>query len=101
MSAISTKRRSRRLSAADRAFLRRPDDRGIDYSDIPPVSAEVLPRATLVIPPRKVRITTHLDTDVLAWLKRGGPRYQTRINAILRAVMSGVETPSERKRRRA
>jgi len=89
------------LNAADRAFLRRPDDRGIDYSDIPPLSAEVLHQAKLIVPPRKVRITTHLDADVLAWLRQGGPRYQTRINAILRAVMSGVETRSERKRRRA
>ncbi len=81
------KRDSKPLSKADRAFLRRSDDRGIDYSDIPPIPAAVLRRARMVRPPRKVRITTHLDADVLAWLRRGGPRYQTRINAILRAVM--------------
>jgi uncharacterized protein (DUF4415 family) len=28
-----------------------------------------------------------LDDDVIDWLKRGGPGYQTRANAILRAEM--------------
>jgi uncharacterized protein (DUF4415 family) len=37
--------------------------------------------------PLKKPVTVRLDADVLAWFKRGGPRYQTRINAALRKVM--------------
>jgi uncharacterized protein (DUF4415 family) len=37
--------------------------------------------------PIKKSITVRLDADVLAWLKSKGPGYQSRINAILRAVM--------------
>jgi uncharacterized protein (DUF4415 family) len=35
----------------------------------------------------KQRVTTYLDADVLAWLKKAGPRYQTRMNTILRRAM--------------
>jgi uncharacterized protein (DUF4415 family) len=37
--------------------------------------------------PRKTPITLRVDVDVLAWFKKGGRRYQTRINQALRAVM--------------
>jgi uncharacterized protein (DUF4415 family) len=37
--------------------------------------------------PLKKPITVRIDVDVLAWFKRGGARYQTRINRALRAVM--------------
>jgi uncharacterized protein (DUF4415 family) len=37
--------------------------------------------------PLKKPVTLRLDADVLAWFKRGGSRYQTRINAALRRVM--------------
>jgi uncharacterized protein (DUF4415 family) len=42
--------------------------------------------ATLVMPQRKERISIRLDRDVLEHFRRY-PRYQTRINAILRAAM--------------
>jgi uncharacterized protein (DUF4415 family) len=29
-----------------------------------------------------------LDADVVAWLKSAGPGYQTRIDAILRSIMT-------------
>ena len=35
----------------------------------------------------KRRVTAYLDEDVLAWLKKAGPRYQTRMNRILRRAM--------------
>ena len=35
----------------------------------------------------KEHVTLRLDADVLAWFKRDGRRYQTRINAALRRVM--------------
>jgi uncharacterized protein (DUF4415 family) len=37
--------------------------------------------------PRKKQITLRLDADVLAWFKRSGDGYQTRINRALRQVM--------------
>jgi uncharacterized protein (DUF4415 family) len=37
--------------------------------------------------PIKKPVTLRLDADVLAWFKRDGRRYQTRINATLRRVM--------------
>jgi uncharacterized protein (DUF4415 family) len=37
--------------------------------------------------PIKKPVTLRLDADVLAWFKRDGRRYQTRINSALRRVM--------------
>ena len=37
--------------------------------------------------PLKKPITVRIDADVLAWFKRDGKRYQTRINLALRRVM--------------
>lgn len=37
--------------------------------------------------PLKKPVTLRLDADVLAWFKKDGRRYQTRINSALRNVM--------------
>jgi uncharacterized protein (DUF4415 family) len=37
--------------------------------------------------PLKKPVTLRLDADVLAWFKKEGSRYQTRINRALRKVM--------------
>lgn len=37
--------------------------------------------------PLKKPVTLRLDADVLAWFKKEGSRYQTRINSALRKVM--------------
>lgn len=37
--------------------------------------------------PLKKPVTLRLDADVLAWFKKDGRRYQTRINSALRKVM--------------
>jgi uncharacterized protein (DUF4415 family) len=37
--------------------------------------------------PRKKPVTLRLDADVLAWFKKDGRRYQTRINQALRKIM--------------
>lgn len=37
--------------------------------------------------PLKRPVTLRLDADVLAWFKKDGRRYQTRINSALRKVM--------------
>jgi uncharacterized protein (DUF4415 family) len=38
--------------------------------------------------PIKRAVTLRLDADVLAWFKKPGPGYQTRINRALRKVMT-------------
>ena len=43
--------------------------------------------AEWVIPVRKQPVSIRLDEDVLAFFKETGPRYQTRINEVLRRFM--------------
>lgn len=61
------------------------DDSGIDYSDIPPLTAKQLAELR---PAPKILVAARLDRDVYDWLKRYGEGYSTRINSILRVVMS-------------
>lgn len=60
-------------------------DSEIDYSDIPPLSDEQLAQFRRA---PKVLVAARLDRDVYDWLKEYGDGYSTRINNILRAVMS-------------
>lgn len=39
------------------------------------------------IPEAKEKVSLRLDADVVRWFRAGGPRYQTRINSVLRAYM--------------
>ena len=61
------------------------DDSEIDYSDIPPLTDEQLSRFRRA---PKVLVAARLDRDVYDWLKKYGDGYSTRINGILRTVMS-------------
>jgi uncharacterized protein (DUF4415 family) len=83
---------SRVLTAAQRRELTTlaalPDDK-IDYSDIPPLT-EKFWESALRNPfyrPVKQQVTVRLDADVIAWLRRRGDGYQTRLNALLRSAM--------------
>ena len=44
-----------------------------------------------VVPPPKRAISLRVDQDVLDWFRSRGPRYQTRMNAVLRAYMSRMQ----------
>ena len=70
------------------ALAARPESE-IDYSDIPPVTAEQWKHARRgeFYRPIKRQITARVDADVLEWLKAQGKGYQSRINAILRREM--------------
>jgi uncharacterized protein (DUF4415 family) len=57
-----------------------------DPDAAPELDAEWFRAATLVMPEPKEQISIRLDRDVLAHFRQY-PRYQTRINAILRAAM--------------
>ncbi len=65
-----------------------PDDR-IDTSDIPelpPVAWKDAVRGRFYRPVKQP-ISMRLDADVVAWLKKRGKGYQTRVNSILRQTM--------------
>lgn len=55
-------------------------------SDVGPLNID-WSRAELIVPPRKAAISIRLDADVIAYFKRGGTGYQSRINAVLRSYM--------------
>ena len=60
---------------------------GLDWSD-----------AELVIP-KKQPISIRLDEDILAYFKETGPRYQTRINKVLRSYVNAQKTKEEKKKK--
>jgi uncharacterized protein (DUF4415 family) len=62
-------------------------DADIDFSDIPKLGKSFWKTARLAMPEPKDRLTIRVDHDVVQWLKKNGPGYQTRINAILRSYM--------------
>ena len=69
-------------------------DKDIDYSDIPKATdfSKFRPwEERQMFKPVKVSITCKLDADIVAWLKKGGKGYQTRLNAILREAILKAE----------
>lgn len=65
-----------------------PDSK-IDYTDMPRLTDEDFARmvSNPYYKPKKVQITARVDSDVVAWLKKGGKGYQTRLNNILKKLM--------------
>lgn len=57
--------------------------------------------ARVVTPVTKQAISIRLDEDVIDWFRATGPKYQTRINAVLRSYVEqiGAAAPVKRKRR--
>jgi len=53
--------------------------------------------ATVVEPATKQPISLRVDADVLRWFKTQGPRYQSRINAVLRSYMTQRRETSGRR----
>lgn len=79
----------------------RPDSE-IDYSDIPELTEDFWQNAVKgrFYRPLKEQVTVRLDSDILAWLKKKGAGYQTRMNALLRSAML-AETASKPRTRHA
>src|SRR5262245_25159797 len=78
---------------ADLARLRVMTDAEIARTS-PPELAD-LPKdfwedAELTLPTPKQAISLRVDEDVLEWFRSLGPRYQTRMNAVLRSYMTEV-----------
>lgn len=76
---------------ADLPRLRRVSDTEIERTspgqlrDLP---ANFWDSAVVVEPVTKQAISLRVDADVLAWFRAQGPRYQSRMNAVLRSYMT-------------
>ena len=64
-----------------------------ELADLP---ADFWDDAEVVSPHPKEAISLRVDPDVLRWFRKGGARYQSRMNAVLRSYMTATE--SRRKR---
>ena len=71
------------------ALAQRPDEE-IDFSDIPPLTEQFWQNAVRgqFYRPKKSQVSVRIDNDILAWLKKDGKGYQTRLNQILRQAMN-------------
>ena len=71
------------------AKLARRTDSEIDYSEIPPLSQKFWQNAVRnpFYRPVKQQVTLRIDADILAWLRRHGKGYQSRLNSLLRTAM--------------
>jgi uncharacterized protein (DUF4415 family) len=56
--------------------------------------------AHIVDPTEKERITIRLDKGILDFFRKFGPRYQTRINSVLRAFVVQAEVKAQTSNRR-
>lgn len=88
-------RRVSKKQAKELAALARMPDEKIDLTDAPEVRDWRGAMVGKFYRPIKRPVTIRVDADVLAWLKREGRGYQTRINKLLREAMEG------KRRRRA
>lgn len=104
MSAKRTKKQSRSAEApprgrADLRRLRVVRERQIlqtSPEDLAHLPDDFWDEAELVVPAAKRAISLRVDEDVLAWFRSLGPRYQTRMNAVLRAYMKRTATRARR-----
>jgi uncharacterized protein (DUF4415 family) len=83
-----------RRGRANLSRLRKATERSIKRTSPPELSdlpADFFEAAALVHPIPKQPISLRVDEDVLEWFKAQGPRYQSRMNAVLRAYMAAVQ----------
>ena len=106
MSVAATKphkrqRNSRPVGRMDLARVRCMSEREIEATsppDLADLPANFWDDAALVPPVIKQAISLRLDPDVLEWFRAQGPRYQSRMNAVLRTYMTQMRA---RRRKRA
>ena len=89
MKVISRREPGTPLTEKQLAQLRALEGRPIDTSDIPELPPEAWKNAVRgrFYRPVKQAVSLRLDADVLAWLKKDGQGYQTRVNQMLRERM--------------
>ena len=89
----STSKRKRRRGRTDWARVDALTDREVEKTArADPDAAPILDRewfrtARLVLPERKVPISLRMDREVVDWFKAHGKRYQSRMNAVLKAYV--------------
>jgi uncharacterized protein (DUF4415 family) len=100
--AVSAKRTSKpsrksekpRRGRANLSRLRKATERTIrrsSPSELADLPADFFAGASVVHPTAKQPISLRVDEDVLKWFKAQGPRYQSRMNAVLRAYMAAIQ----------
>jgi uncharacterized protein (DUF4415 family) len=88
---------------ANLARLRRVSDAEIartapeELRDLP---SEFWDSAVPVLPSTKVPISLRVDADVLEFFRESGARYQSRMNAVLRAYMEHSTEPAAKRAKR-
>lgn len=88
---------------ADLARLRRMTDREIERTSPPELRNlpdDFWQDARVVTPVAKQAISIRLDSDIVAWFRATGARYQTRMNAVLRSYVEQVAQPTRPARRK-
>jgi len=63
------------------------DIRASSPTELRDLPADFWDDAVPVLPEAKVPISLRVDADVLAFFREAGPRYQSRMNAVLRSYM--------------
>jgi uncharacterized protein (DUF4415 family) len=62
--------------------------RATSPDDLANLPADFWDQAIVVDPVQKEAISLRVDADVLGWFRKQGPRYQSRMNAVLRSFMT-------------
>jgi len=86
-----SKAKSPSRGRADLDRIRRMSDAEVRDSSPPELAGlpgDFWDSAELVEPVRKQAVSLRIDEDVLDWFRQRGPRYQSRMNAVLRSYMN-------------
>ena len=87
---------------ANLRLLRQVSDAAIRRSapdELPELPADFWNEAVPVVPEQKIPISLRVDSDVLAWFREEGPRYRSRMNAVLRSYMQSARKRPRKKAR--
>ncbi len=76
------------MTKAELERFRNMKDEDIDTSDIPELDERFWELAQIIRPQKKIPISLRVDDNILAWFKKQGPGYQSRINAALKVYMA-------------
>ncbi len=106
MSANDIRKRRRRkrkppMGRMDVARVRKMSEREIMRTSPPELAnlpAGFWDDAKLVAPVIKRAISLRVDPDVLEWFRAQGPRYQSRMNAVLRTYMTQMRARTNRRK---
>ena len=89
---------------ANLRLLARVSDADIRRSapdELPELPSDFWDSAVPVVPAGKVPISLRVDSDVLEWFRDEGPKYQSRMNAVLRSFMERFRDQPKPKNRRS